>query len=313
MKLKHTLFFIFSTSFSFAQSSPMEWKAAGDIYFGEAKWELAADAYTKAMRGGVRMADIFIQRGRSLDNLGKYDDAMTDFELALQADVKNPNAHYFKACTEANKADYLAAEYDFQCTLRMQPTNADAYNGRGNARFKNGNYAEALTDFNKAIALDPGLTLAYYNRGQLYYEQGKYEEAIQDFNQAISLKADYASAYETRGMSKFMLSPAKNKTLALADIDNALIINPKLASAYNSRGVVKGFYKQYEEAIRDFTKAIELKHEYIYQPFSNRGEMYEKLDRCSEAAEDFLRALRQNIKHENAKKGLERAREKCKA
>ncbi len=305
------LFFFLNNNY--AQNTPSEWKAAGDIYFSESKWQLAADAYTKAMRGGMRMSEIFVQRGRAFDLLAKYDDAITDFDLALQADVKNPAAHYYKGCSNANKEDYLAAEYDFQCTVRMQPNNAEAYNGRGNARAKMGNYKEALEDFNKAIALDPGLVLAYYNRGQLYYETGKYEEAIKDFDQAISLKPDYANAYETRGMSKFMLNPNKNKIIALADIDNALIINTKLASAYNSRGVVKGFYKQYEEAIGDFTKAIELKHQYIYQPFSNRADMYEKLDRCSEAIEDYFRSLRANMKHKNAIDGLARAREKCKA
>ena len=74
---------------------------------------------------------IYINRGISYDNLGK-------FKLAL---------------------------IDFNNAIRINPNYAMAYYNRGVAYNGLGKYKLAIDDFSSAIRINPDFALAYYNRG----------------------------------------------------------------------------------------------------------------------------------------------------
>ncbi len=57
---------------------------------------------------------------------------------------------------------------------------------------------------------------------------------------------------------------------AIADYDKAIEINPKLAMAYNNRGLVFDGTGQFDRAIADYNKAIEINPEFSIA-YNNRG------------------------------------------
>lgn len=65
----------------------------------------------------------------------------------------------------------------------------------------------------------------------------------------------------------------KDYETALKNLDKAIELDPELASAYRERGIVKFNTEKYSDAISDFNKAIELEDPGKL-PFTKKGESY---------------------------------------
>ena len=101
----------------------------------------------------VRLARLYYGRGAILCAQGKPDQALENYELAIDAD----------------------------------PEYAMAWNNRGWASYLLGNYDVAMESLEKALELDPQNAYAYNNRGLVYLKWGQAEQAMADFQQAIDL------------------------------------------------------------------------------------------------------------------------------
>jgi tetratricopeptide (TPR) repeat protein len=77
---------------------------------------------------------------------------------------------------------------------------------------------------------------------------------------------------------------------AISDFNKAIDLNPKFAEAYNNRGLTYAKKGQYDKAISDFTKTIEINPSYTLA-YQNRGIIYMiKLGDKNKACSDFKRA-----------------------
>src|SRR5688572_17467708 len=65
---------------------------------------------------------------------------------------------------------------------------------------------------------------------------------------------------------------------------------PKTAEDFYTVGWALDSMREYKDAIRAYTKAIELKADYI-APYVNRGTAYKRLDQLAEALADYQKAL----------------------
>jgi tetratricopeptide (TPR) repeat protein len=176
---------------------------------------------------------------------------------------------------------------------------------KANEKAGTGDIPNAVNLYSKAIELNPNMTIAYVDRGTLKYSVKDYNGAIDDFSEVIKQKPDYSEAYFLRGNSYFFLkeidsackdfksadkfgypkakerigtvcidsvinSPNKyffeankkfnqqNYQKALEDYSKAIELKPDFAKAYVMRGLVKDEMEDYKGAIADFTKAIEI-------------------------------------------------------
>ena len=62
-------------------------------------------------------------------------------------------------------------------------------------------------------------------------------------------------AYSNRGLARYESGDYEG---AIADFNKAIELNPEFALTYNKRGIVKCELEDYEGAISDFNQAIEL-------------------------------------------------------
>ena len=185
--------------------------------------DLAEEYYTEEIRKaqGHEFSENYFQRATFRIALGKYKEALADYDRAIE----------------------------------LHPDYAAAYYNRGNAKQKLGRDEAAVGDFDEAIRLNPDYAEAYGNRGTAKATLGRHEAAVADYNEVIRLNPDYAIAYNNRGNVKQELGQHE---VAVTDFDEAIRLNPDYAAAYVNRGNAKAVLDQREAARQDFTKARDL-------------------------------------------------------
>ena len=161
-----------------------------------------------------------VQRGVAARQHGETDQALTEFNRAVQLDAKN----------------------------------ALAYQGRGNVYSTKGEYDRAIADYTKALELDGELSLSFVNRGLAYVKKRQPERAIGDYTEALKLDPKLALAYLNRGSAHARLGEYDR---AIADFTEALKID-KLPLAHVNRGLAYVKKNEYDRAIADYAKAMEL-------------------------------------------------------
>ena len=118
-------------------------------------------------------------------------------------------------------------------------------------------------------------------------EAKDWEALEQAATQFIEDYPDRAEGYFFRGNAKGGL---KQYDEAIKDYDKAIELNSEVAVIYNNRGNAKNELDQYIEAIKDFDRAIELdpKHDLAYY---NRGNAKDELELHEEAIKDYDKVI----------------------
>ncbi len=179
-----------------------------------------------------------------------------------------------------------------------EPSGMDNCN-EGIEALDNGSYDLAITYFTKAIRQDSNLATAYALRANAYHNLGNYDAAIKDYTEAIRIvkptleelpKEQSAGLYNDRGLSYFLNNDFNH---AMADYKKAIEIKPKYAEAYNNQGFI--FYEmgKYDRAIADYTKAIEINPN-LAEAYNNRGLAYHQKNQYNLAIADYTRAIEIN-------------------
>ncbi len=165
-------------------------------------------------------AGAHLERGRKLERAGRYDEAMSEFKEAVEADpsyaaAHNALGHHYrrkglltKAIEEFRMAVNLAQDYEsyynlgktlfdlerhkeardaFQRCLDLIPGDPSARYELACAHYGLGEYAEALHEMDGLAKLYPDDWELPYVLGNCYLRLGKYGEAEGQFRQALSL------------------------------------------------------------------------------------------------------------------------------
>lgn len=124
-------------------------------------------------------------------------------------------------------------------------------------------------------------------------------KAVSEATESIKLRADYATAYMIRASAySFVIDEFD---LALKDFDKTISLKPNYAQAYSNRAAVYFKQKNYDKAISDYTKAIELKRFPRY--FERRGDVYADKEEYERAIDDYSEAIKIYPKYRIAYRG----------
>ena len=164
-----------------------------------------------------------------------------------------------RGCSFIISKNYKDAIESLNNAIELNPQYYDAYIMRGITYMTLRDSGLGIKDFDKAIELYPKSSAAYSSRAVLYASLKNYPQALKDSNKAIELEPKNADEYLSRSLLYFLMG---NFQLALKDIDYAIEQEPKSvflgAYAYATRGCINVSLNKYEDAVKNFDKAIEL-------------------------------------------------------
>jgi tetratricopeptide (TPR) repeat protein len=141
------------------------------------------------------------------------------------------------------------------------------------------------TLWTKAIASHP-ISRCYDNRGSYYRTEKQYDKALADFNTAVTLNSEENTILNNRGT---LLFDMKRYDEAMADFDRALAIEEE-SQTYVNRGSVYGVKGNFQQAIKNFNRAVELDDENA-EAFVNRAILHSLLKNDAQSEADYKRHL----------------------
>jgi len=140
--------------------------------------------------------------GVQLTEEGKYDEAMAEFNKALEKDPEQSAIHAAigNVYAKSGKNEEALAAYNKAITL--SPNDPDLYTTAGITMNALGKTADAREAFKKAATLDPqSAAQNYYNLGVIFINSGKTDEAADAFKQSIAADANFGESYYQLGMA----------------------------------------------------------------------------------------------------------------
>ena len=134
-----------------------------------------------------------------------------------------------------------------------------------------------------------------YNQGIDDLDMKKYGQAIAKFTQVIDANPSYCGAFLGRGQALFRIG---NYRQAIPDLTRAIELNPENSYdltyfSYLARGDCNRLLKQNEQAVLDFSEAINLKPD-SFDAYYSRALTYSLLKKYSLAFPDCENAIRLN-------------------
>ncbi|NOT39958.1 MAG: tetratricopeptide repeat protein, partial [Alphaproteobacteria bacterium] len=194
---------------------------------------------------------------------------------------------------------------DYNVVIDLQPRNADAHGSLGVIYWVKNDYDRAIGNFDKAIALNGSrMDLYFPYRGRCHFALGHFALAIADFDSALKRNANDADTLVARSFA-FTGSGAYDK--AIADADRAIELSPVSGAteAFDSRGNAHFHKGDFAAAIDDYTAALKLWPENP-QALYGRGAAKSRRGDTTGAAADMnaARALKADIAAAEEKLGI---------
>ena len=223
----------------------------------ESKWDALILVYTEmiALKGELKdRATTYHNRGVAYSNIGRYEQALTDFDKAIGLNPLCSVFYWNRGKMYRVLGDNDHAIVDFNETIRLKPDDALAYYERGIAYANKAQFCEALADFDEAVELKPDEAVLYCGRGVTYSSIGNHGAAIADFGKAMELDPKNALAYQNCAFAYRHLGQYEQ---AIRLASRAIRLNPANASAHLERGVAYLLKRHWGRALDDFVRADE--------------------------------------------------------
>lgn len=248
----------------------------------------AKEDATLAIERNPFITDAYEVRGVALQNMGKLEEAVADYDKALSLLPENKGILFNKALAEEELKNYDTAQECYSQLLKAHPRFDSGYIGRARLYLAQGDTISALADLDKAIELNKNAINAYVIRADISIKREKdYERALEDMNEAIKLQPHYAGFFINRAFLRYNLDDYFG---AMADYDYAISLDPTNVVAYFNRGLLLAEVHGNDRAIQDFTKVLQLNTD-DFRALLNRSRLYEETGNYNLAIEDINKVI----------------------
>ncbi|MEG5059232.1 CHAT domain-containing tetratricopeptide repeat protein [Microcoleus sp. A2-C5] len=273
----------------------------GVDWYGLGYFENALSCYDKVIEINPEFHEAWINRSKVLDQLGRYQEATTNYYTAIA--LQSGNEKVFSIAREINKEakelynqgvkrydarDLEGAIAAFEKALKIDPKYHCAWSGLGNALGNLGRNSEAIAAYETALEIDSKDNYAWNGLGGTLNDLGRNSEAITAFEKALEIDPEFHITWNGLGHA---LRDFGCYSKAIAAYKKALEIDPKFHPAWNNLGSVLNDFGRYSEAISAFDKALEITGDQLLQAWENRGLVFFNSGRYSKAIQNWDEGL----------------------
>jgi tetratricopeptide (TPR) repeat protein len=239
-----------------------------------------------------------LKQGQRYLSQGQYEQAIAAYSQAIQENPGDPQAYYGRAEAYINLRDFDRMLADYTQVITLYPTDAEAYSrrARGYQRFAI-NDERAIADYTRSIELRPDDPELYQKRLEIYEYNHDERNLITEYTHLIELQPERSWWYCKRGLAYVRRSVESgdmaDRELALADgaramavdrkngsrcrmdiaiagnapgvaidiINEMIALDPTNPELYDKRALAHLRLQQYDQAIADYQKVVELQPE----------------------------------------------------
>lgn len=239
--------------------------------------EKKRELYSEAIALKPDFLDAYINRGLVNNELQDYEKSIEDYNKAIELDSKCALAYNNRGYTKYRQKDFQGALEDYNKAILLSPKFKMAIDNKANLvsevcvaddkdfsekyylslgikEVNSGNFTEAIKSLNEVLKYNSKSDLAYFYKGIVYHSLNKVKEAFENYSKAIEINKKMPDAYFNRGQLIMKTNPKG----ALDDFVSAVALDGKFIDAYYSIAVIQKEMKQYEDAIKNLDKIIEL-------------------------------------------------------
>jgi clan AA aspartic protease (TIGR02281 family) len=239
---------------------------------------------------------LYAQRGRFYADIENYDAALKDYATAFKINPKNTDVLFERANLYYNLENYFASDADWKQILKIENDNIYAMIGLARNMTAKGQIDEAIKELDRLGKIDVRNSQIYEYRAKAYAEKEDYRKAIDDiinciyydeldrFNLAyLSRYAEHEFTYALAKVSEKVVTDTENKIdwlyirtslyerhemykEAIVDYNTIENLSPSpQIYIYTRRGICYNEIGEYDKAIAEFDKGLELQeHESLY-------------------------------------------------
>lgn len=182
--------------------------------------EIAIENFNKSLDRLPKFICAANNRGICKFDLGNYEEALQDFDVALKKDSKEhiKNIYINRASVFAKLGQWENAKKDYENSLAIDPFNQHLFTNRASWEINRLEFGAAMNDLSIALNLQettkantqPDL---FNQRGFLYFLGGNYQKALEDDDSMLtSKKKEYQLLYNYRNAAALALEKKQNNT-----------------------------------------------------------------------------------------------------
>ena len=143
--------------------------------------------YQREIEEYPQKAALHNKLGRAYFDQGRPQEALRQFDLAVELDPEFGLAHYGRGAVLHLQKRLTQAIGAYEEACRVQPDLFEALHDLGQAYSQTAQYAKAIVAYRKALALQPERPLVHSSLGEIHATQGHFEQAVRSYNTALEM------------------------------------------------------------------------------------------------------------------------------
>lgn len=197
-------------------------RARALLYLALAQPERALPDLDRVIGNNGADAIAWANRGVAKSRLGDLEGAIADCTRALElAPTVSNRINRGNAYATLHRNDDALA--DFDKALQEEPRNLLALFGRANANYATQRLAASLDDYARIIDADPRSSVAYFKRGNVHLDLKEFGSAFSDYSDSLKIDPDQAVVLLNRSIAAARLGRRND---AAMDQRRALALDP---------------------------------------------------------------------------------------
>ncbi len=260
----------------------------------EGKSDLAFQKYSEILKEfpDTAAVDTHVDIALLLLKRRRFDEAMTHFRKALEADPSRPFSITLLSEIHAARSEGTLTAAKAIAILReaaqLQPKSPALHGNLAEMLMDAGNVDEAIVHYRRLAELAPANAAVHRCLADALMQKGNVDEAIEHYQRVVELEPANAAVHN---LLADLLQKRGKMSQAIEQYRKTLAFSPNDASAYNDLGSTLAQQGKIDEAVECFRKALKIDPAFA-QAHATLGSLLYLQGRRQEGIAQWLEAIR---------------------